>query len=111
MSYENKLKGSLGLGFGGVHPAGHPVRCFGLVCLEFFLNVRLWVLGALKAPALKTIAKSSCLEGILCCLGMCRRHQKSILISKDIGNLVHREECDDVCDFVFTIWSRYNIAV
>jgi hypothetical protein len=66
MSYENKLKGSLGLGlgFGGVHPAGHPVRCLGLVGLEFFLIVRLWVLGALKAPALKTIAKSSCLDGI-----------------------------------------------
>jgi len=68
MSYENKLKGSwglgLGLGFGGVHPAGHPVRCFGLVALEFFLKFRLWVLGALKAPVLKTIAKSSCLDGI-----------------------------------------------
>tara|TARA_Y100000766_G_C18381909_1_gene353900 strand:- start:239 stop:454 length:216 start_codon:yes stop_codon:yes gene_type:complete len=66
MSYENKLKVSLGLGFGGVHPAGHPVRCVGLVALEFFLlRDRLWVLGALKAPALKIIAKSSCLEGIL----------------------------------------------
>jgi len=65
MSYENKLKVSLGLGFGGVHPAGHPVRCFGLVDLEFFFLIEdLWVLVALKAPALKTIAKSSCLEGI-----------------------------------------------
>jgi len=65
MSYENKLKVSLGFGFGGVHPAGHPVRRVGLLALElFFLIEDLWVLGALKAPVLKTIAKSSCLEGI-----------------------------------------------
>lgn len=70
MSYEKKLKVSLGFGFGGVHPVGHPVRFFGLVALEFFFLIEdLWVLVALKDPALKTIAKSSCLEDILCCFG------------------------------------------
>ena len=54
-----------GLGLGGTHPVGHPDRCVCLFRLALFCwALRLRVLEALKAPVLKTIAKSSCLEGI-----------------------------------------------